>query len=81
MAQAHGRDAAGNEALTKVAVALAAAALVVMVVMAAAGVEGPIWIVQGALAAAAAVVAWRAGGTTPRKPWRSVRSSSAQSSA
>ncbi len=61
-----GPGTAGNESLTKVAVALAVAAVVQAVVMEAAGVHGPIWITQGALAAAAAGVAWRAGGTTPR---------------
>ena len=45
------------------AVVLAAAALIQMVVMEAAGVHGPIWITQGVLAAATVVAAWRAGGT------------------
>ena len=67
--QTHARpDAAGSEPLTKVAVALAVAAVVQMVVMEAAGVHGPIWITQGVLAAATVGAAWRAGGTTPRNP-------------
>jgi len=67
MAQTHaGSEAGGNGLLTKVAVALAAAAVLAMVVLAAADADGPIWIVVGVLAAAAAVVGWRAGGTTPR---------------
>ena len=61
-------DTASNEKLTKLAVALATAALVQVVAMEAAGVHGPIWITQGALAAATIGVAWRAGGTTPRTP-------------
>ncbi len=67
MTQTHaGSAAAKNESLTKLAVVLAAAALVQMVVMEAAGVHGPIWITQGVLAAATVGAAWRAGGTTPR---------------
>jgi hypothetical protein len=67
MAQTHsGPEAAGSPSLTKAAVGLAAAALLAMVVLAAADADGPIWIVVGVLAAAGAVVGWRAGGTTPR---------------
>lgn len=61
-------DTAGTESLTKVAVALAAVAVIQMVVMEAAGVHGPIWITQGVLAAATVAAAWRAGGTTHRNP-------------
>lgn len=61
-------DAASSESLTKVAVALAAATVIQMVAMEAAGVHGPIWITQGVLAAATVGTAWRAGGTTPRNP-------------
>ncbi len=69
MTQTHaGTAAARTQTLTKVAVALAAAALIQMVVMEAAGVHGPIWITQGVLAAATVGAAWRAGGTTPRNP-------------
>ena len=59
-------DATSAASLTKVAVALAAAAVVQMVAMEAAGVHGPIWITQGVLAAATVGVSWRAGGTTPQ---------------
>ena len=55
---------AKTESLTKLAVVLAAAALIQIVVMEAAGVHGPIWITQGVLAAATVGAAWRAGGTT-----------------
>jgi hypothetical protein len=61
-------DAHGNESLTKIAVALSAATVIQLVAMEAAGVHGPIWTTQGALAAATVGVAWRAGGTTPRNP-------------
>ena len=61
-------EAHGNESLTKIAVALAAATVIQLVGMEAAGVHGPIWITQGALAAATTGTAWRAGGTTPRNP-------------
>lgn len=61
-----GSGPAKAESLTQVAVVLAAAALIQMVVMEAAGVHGPIWITQGLLAAATVGVAWRAGGTTRR---------------
>ena len=70
MGQMHaGPEAAGGGSLTKVAVGLAAAAVLAMVVLAAADADGPIWIVEGVLASAAAVVGWRAGGTTPRNVW------------
>jgi len=61
-----GPKAAGGGSLTNGAVGLAAAAVLAMVVLAAVDAEGPIWIVQGVLAAAAAVVGWRAGGTRPQ---------------
>lgn len=54
------------QSLAKVAAGLAAAALLAMVVLTAADADGPIWIVMGVLAAAAAAVGWKAGGTTPR---------------
>ena len=67
MAQPHaGPQATGGGSLTRLAVGLAAGALLAMIVLAAADADGPIWIVQGVLAAAAVVVGWRAGGTTPR---------------
>lgn len=62
-----GHQAAQSASLTRIAAGLAAAAVLAMVVvLAAADADGPIWIVQGVLAAAAVVVAWRAGGTTPQ---------------
>jgi hypothetical protein len=63
-----GPNAAGRESLTKVAAGLATAAVLTMVVLSAMDADGPIWILQGVLAGAAAVTAWRAGGTTPRNP-------------
>ena len=44
------------------ALGLAFAALVVMIVLGAADADGPIWLLQGALAAAAVVVGWSARG-------------------
>ena len=61
-----GSEAPDSASLSRIAAALAAAAVVAMVVLAAADADGPIWIVQGVLAAAALVVGWRAGGTKPR---------------
>ena len=68
MTQTQAGSAARTGSRTKVAVVLAAVALLQMVVMEAAGVHGPIWITQGVLAAATVGAAWRAGGTTPRNP-------------
>ncbi len=55
-----------RRSLTNVAVGLAAAAVLAVVVLNVADADGPIWIVQGVLALAAAVTAWRAGGTSTR---------------
>lgn len=63
--QARSEGARPAHPQTNLAVGLAAAALLAMVVLMVADADGPIWIVQGVLAAAAAVVAWRAGGTSP----------------
>jgi hypothetical protein len=60
--------ATGDRSLTNLAVGLAAATVLTMFVLGAADADGPIWILQGALAAATAVVAWRAGGTSTRNP-------------
>jgi len=50
-----------------VAAALAAAAVAAWLVLIAVDADGPIWIIQGALALAAVVTAWRAGaGAMPR---------------
>lgn len=62
------RDAvtAGNESLTRTALLLAGAAVLVMVVLAAIDHDGAGWLLQPVLGLAAAVTAWRAGGTSPR---------------
>ena len=52
--------------LTRTAVLLAAAAVLVMVVLAAIDHDGAGWLLQPVLGLAAAVTAWRAGGTSPR---------------
>ena len=52
--------------LTRTAVVLAAAAVLVMVVLAAIDHDGAGWLLQPVLGLAAAVTAWRAGGTSPR---------------
>ena len=52
--------------LTRTAVLLAAAAVLVMVVLASIDHDGPGWLLQPILGLAAAVTAWRAGGTSPR---------------
>ena len=57
-----------NSSLTMIAVALAAAAVGLMVVLASIDHDGGGWLVQPVLGLAAAVVAWRAGGTSPRNP-------------
>lgn len=63
-------DQAGpaDRSQTNLAVGLAAAALLAMFVLAAADADGPIWIIQGVLALAAAVVGWRAGHGSTRNP-------------
>ena len=62
------RDAVttGNESLTRTALMLAGAAVLVMVVLAALDHDGAAWLLQPVLGLAAAVTAWRAGGTSPR---------------
>jgi hypothetical protein len=57
-----------DRSATNVAVALAAATVLAMVVLGAADADGPIWLIQGALALATVVAAWRAGGTSTRNP-------------
>ena len=57
-----------DRSATNLAVGLAAATVLAMVVLAAAGADGAIWIIQGVLAAAAAVAGWRAGGTSTSNP-------------
>lgn len=62
------RDAAttGTESLTRTALLLAGAGVLVMVVLAALDHDGAGWLLQPVLGLAAAVTAWRAGGTSPR---------------
>jgi hypothetical protein len=56
----------GSETLTRTALLLAGAAVLVMVVLAAMDHDGAGWLLQPVLGLAAAVTAWRAGGTSPR---------------
>ncbi len=58
------RRSAGGQEPTRanLAAGLAAAAVVVWAVLVAVDADGPIWIVEGVLALAAAVTGWRAGG-------------------
>lgn len=62
------RDAvsAANESLTRTAVGLAAAAVLVWLVLAAIDHDGAGWLLQPVLGLAAAVTAWRAGGRSPQ---------------
>ena len=55
-----------NESMAKTAAMFAAAAVVTMIVLNIAGADGPIWILQGVFALAAAVMGFRAGGTSPK---------------
>ena len=56
----------GNQSLTRTALLLAGAGVLVMVVLAAMDHDGAGWLLQPVLGVAAAVVAWRAGGSSPR---------------
>lgn len=56
----------GNASLTRTALLLAGAGVLVMVVLAAMDHDGAGWILQPVLGLAAAVTAWRAGGSSPR---------------
>ena len=53
---------------TNLALGLAAATVLAMVVLGAADADGPIWIIQGVLAAATVAVALQAGGRSPANP-------------
>ena len=55
-----------DESLTRTAVMLAAATVLVWVVLAALDHDGAGWLLQPVLGLAAAVTAWRAGGTSPQ---------------
>lgn len=57
---------AGDESLTRTAVVLAAATVLTWVVLAALDHDGAGWLVFPVLGLAAAVSAWRAGGTSPQ---------------
>ena len=60
-------DAARQDrSLTQVAVALAAATVIAFVALAAVDHDGAGWIIFPILGIAAAVTAWRAGGTSPK---------------
>ena len=50
----------------KLSLMLAIGAVVTMAVLAAIDHDGPVWILQGVLGLAAAVVGYRAGGTSPK---------------
>ena len=61
------RSGAEEPSRANLAAALAAAAVVVWAVLIAVDADGPIWIVLGVLALAAAITGWRAGaGGLPR---------------
>ena len=55
-----------NRSLTWTAIALATATVIAFVVLAAVDHEGAGWLIFPALGIAAAVTAWRAGGTSPK---------------
>lgn len=51
-----------NEGRANLALGLAIAALLTLVVLGAADADGPIWVLQGVLAAGAAILGWSARG-------------------
>lgn len=55
-----------EDSLTRTAVLLAAATVLAWVVLAALDHDGAGWLIQPVLGLAAAVTAWRAGGTSPK---------------
>ena len=55
-----------NQSVTWTAIGLAAATVIAFVVLAAMDHEGAGWLIFPALGIAAAVTAWRAGGTSPK---------------
>ena len=67
MATADDAAPTGSQSLTWAALALAGASVLVMVVLAAMDHDGAAWLIQPVLGLAAAVTAWRAGGTSPRR--------------
>ena len=52
--------------LTRVAVGMATAAVVLWVALVAADHDGPLWLVWALVGVGTAVVSWKAGGTSPR---------------
>ena len=57
---------ASNVSLTRIAAILALAGVALMVVLAAVDHDGGGWLVQPVLGLAAAITAWRAGGSSPK---------------
>ena len=55
-----------TQSAAKTAAMLAAAAVVTVIVLNIIDADGPIWILQGVFALGAAVMGYRAGGTSPR---------------
>jgi hypothetical protein len=55
-----------NRSLTRTAIALAAATVIAWIVPAAVDHDGAGWLIFPVLGLAAAVTAWRAGGTSPK---------------
>ena len=55
-----------NASQGKLSLMLAIGAVVTMAVLAALDHDGPVWILQGVLGLAAAIVGYRAGGTSPK---------------
>lgn len=61
MAGSSGSAGRGSSSRVNLAVGLAAATVLLMVIFAVAEVDGPIWLLVGALGAAAAIVGWQTG--------------------
>ncbi len=59
-----------DQSLTRIAIGLAAATVVAWVVLAALDHDGAGWILLPVLGLAAALAAWRAGGTSPKQNMR-----------
>jgi len=56
-----------DESRTRLAVALAVAAVITMAVLAVLDHDGPAWLLQPLFGGAAAVLGWRAGGSSPKR--------------
>ena len=61
-----GATTRNDQSLTRAAIGLAAATVVAWIVLVAVDPDGAGWLVFPVLGLAAAVVAWRAGGTSPK---------------